>query len=76
MLAVLSRWNARCSHFATPRRSADTHRLKLTRRLRCGGLLEHDVIELLCLPLVKLGHEVAVAVERGLNRDMAEPEHS
>jgi len=48
------------------------HSLKPTRRPRCDGLPEHDLIELLRLRLVKVGHEVAIAVERGLNRGMTE----
>jgi len=46
--------------------------LKLTSRLRGSGLPAHNVIELLRFHLVKLGHEVAVAVERGMNRGMTE----
>ena len=54
------------------RRPADAHSLKFASRPGCGGLPEHDVIELLGLSLVKLRHEVAIAVERGLNRGMTE----
>jgi len=50
------------------RRPSDAYRLEPTRRRR--GLLigEHQPIELLRLRLVELGHEMAVAVECGLNR--------
>ncbi len=61
-----------CSHFAPTHRPANAHRLKPTRRRR--GLLigKHQLIELLRLRLVELGHEVAVPVERGLNRGVAQ----
>jgi hypothetical protein len=45
--------------------------LEPTRGWR-GLLTEHQLIELLRLRLVELGHQVAVAVEHGLDRGVAQ----
>ncbi len=60
-----------CSRFAPARRPPDPYRLEPTRR-RSSLLTEHQLVELLRLRLVELRHKVAVTVERGLDRGVAQ----
>ena len=68
---MISRSDIDCSHFAPTRRPSDAHRGKAAgwrRRLAA----KDQVVELLRLRLMQLGHEMAVAVERRLNRGMTQ----
>ena len=67
-----SRSDGHCSRFAPTRRPSNPHRLKPPRRWR--GLLigKHQLVELQRFRLMQLGHEVAVSVERGLDRGVTQ----
>ena len=68
---MISLREGHCSHFAPTRRPSDAHRREPRGRRR--HLVAKDrLVELLCLRLMQLGHEVAVAIERRLNRGMPE----
>ena len=68
---MISRSDVDCSHFAPTRRLSDVHRGEPAgwgRRLTA----KDQLVELLRLRLVELRHEMAVAIECGLNRGMPE----
>src|SRR5713226_1902282 len=68
---MVSRSDIDCSRFAPTRRPSDADRGEPAgRRRRLAA--KNQLVELLRLRLMQLGHEMAVAVERGLNRGMAE----
>jgi len=62
-----SRRNGDCSRFAPTRRAPEAHRPELMTRGKRGLLTEHQLIELLGLRLVQLGHQMAVAVGRDVS---------
>jgi hypothetical protein len=64
-------WDGDCSHFAHTRRPSDAYRGKPAGRWRRGAA-EDQLVELLRLRLVELRHEMAVAIERRLNRGMTQ----
>ena len=68
---MISRSDIDCSHFAPTRRPSDAYRCEPPGRRR-RLVAKDQLVELLCLRLVQLGHEMAVAIECGLNRGMPE----
>jgi hypothetical protein len=68
---MISRWDGDCSHFAPTRRPSDAYRGKPAGRWRRGAAKD-QLVELLRLCLVELRHEMAVAIERRLNRGMTQ----
>ena len=68
---MISRLDDDCSHFAPTRRPSDAYRREPAgwrRRLAA----KNQLVELLRLRLVELRHEMAVAIERRLNRGMTQ----
>jgi len=68
---VSSRSDVDCSHFAPTRRPSDAYRREPTGRGR-RLTAKDQLVELLRLRLVELRHEMAVAIERRLNRGMTQ----
>jgi hypothetical protein len=68
---MISSSGVNCSHFVPTRRPSDAHRGELAgRRRRLAA--KDQLVELLRLRLVDLRHEMAVAIERRLNRGMTQ----